>query len=155
MEAMTNQESLIQGVSEGADDAKRIATDMAASAKSGVADTVERIGRVYATLRNFGLDDALSRIGLQKRRSGMYSGAVGFGAGFLTGAVTAMLVAPQSGLDTRRLIERKVRALLGAEVTQDVPDKTEKTGKKGRDDGKDNGADAFDQKQATRSPADL
>lgn len=107
-----NTDTILKGVTEKANEASEVAQEVTAAAKSNIGDTIERISRVYATLRHLGLDDVLGTIGLQRRQSSASAVALGFGAGFLAGAGTALVFAPMSGRATRRMLASNFRQFL-------------------------------------------
>jgi len=112
-----NSETILKGVTEKANEASEVAHEMTAAAKTNIGDTVERLSRVYATMRRLGLDDLLSTVGLQRKQSSGSAVALGFGAGFVVGAGAALIFAPMSGRATRRMLSNNMRQFLdgGAE----------------------------------------
>ena len=84
-----------------ATDAKSTVESAAVGARSTFFDGLEKVTKIAAAVRAFGLDDALLRVGLQRRRS-MFSEFGVFGAGFLAGAAVAVLATPLSGRALRR-----------------------------------------------------
>jgi len=70
-------------------------------ARSGFMEGLEKVTKIAAVVRAFGLDDALFRVGLQRRRS-FFSDLGVFGAGFAAGAAVAVLSTPLSGRALRR-----------------------------------------------------
>lgn len=107
-----NTENILRGASEKATEATEAASEMAYGAKSGILDLVARVAKVYGTIQSLGLDDVLSRVGLQKRRSGALGIVAGFSAGLVAGAGLALVLAPMSGEKTRRFVKDKFKAAL-------------------------------------------
>lgn len=76
----------------------------AQGARSGFLEGLEKVTKIAGVVRAFGLDDALFRVGLQRRRS-FFADLGVFGAGFTAGAAVTMLSTPLSGRAMRgRLI---------------------------------------------------
>jgi gas vesicle protein len=105
---------VVDGVRNGARRAWDVTEHAATNAKSGVEevaqgarstffDTLEKVTKVAAAVRAFGLDDALLRVGLQRRRS-LFADMGVFGAGFIAGAAVAAISTPLSGRALRRQI---------------------------------------------------
>lgn len=108
-----NTENILKGASDKASEATAVASEMAHEAKSGILDLVARVAKVYGTLQSLGLDDVLSQVGLQKRRSGALGIVAGFSAGLVAGAGLALVLAPMSGEKTRRFVKDKFKSALG------------------------------------------
>lgn len=107
-----NTENILKGASAKATEATEAASEIAQEAKSGILDLVARVAKVYGTLQSLGLDDVLSRVGLQKRRSSALGIVAGFSAGLVAGAGLALVLAPMSGEKTRRLMRDKLKTAL-------------------------------------------
>ncbi|MBL8744370.1 MAG: YtxH domain-containing protein [Myxococcales bacterium] len=161
-----NTDTILKGVTEKANEASEVAHDMTAAAKSNIGDTVERLSRVYATLRRLGLDDVLGTIGLQRKHSSASAVALGFGAGFLAGAGTALVFAPMSGRATRRMLASSFRQFLeggpegegvkskvegAVDAVKDKVDTAVRATKKTVEGAKDDVVDLFEKKDSVRS----
>lgn len=70
-------------------------------ARSTFFDGLEKVTKIAAAVRAFGLDDALLRVGLQRRRS-LFADLGLFGAGFVAGAAVTAISTPISGRALRR-----------------------------------------------------
>ena len=75
----------------------------------------------------------------KKRSGGLLAALVGFGAGTVVGAVTALLYAPQSGLETREKIKDRVSDI--SEKATDIIDQS----REAIDEAKDRMADAYEE----------
>jgi len=106
-----NPEKFPKAVSDAAATAADAARERAIPMTRKLGETAWQLAHAYAVVRSLGFADLLSRVGLQRRRSGLWDGSVGFGAGLLVGAGAALLVAPTSGAETRAMLARQVRAL--------------------------------------------
>lgn len=84
-----------------ASNAKSTVESAAEGARSSFFDGLEKVTKIAAAVRAFGLDDALLRVGLQRRRS-LFSDLGVFGAGFVAGAAVAVISTPLSGRALRR-----------------------------------------------------
>lgn len=60
--------------------------------------------RTIKQLTNYGVDDVLDMVGLERRRSHAWEKLVFFGVGALAGAGAGILLAPRSGRETREKI---------------------------------------------------
>lgn len=67
--------------------------------------------RVAKTLQSFEVDDVLGRVGLARNRSHVAENLAFLGCGILVGAGAALLLAPESGRDTRARLSRKIDEL--------------------------------------------
>jgi hypothetical protein len=74
----------------------------------GAAVAAAKSAKVFT---NVGLADMLQYVGLERRRSHVWENLAIFGAGALAGAGTALLLAPQSGRQTRKKIGEGVDTL--------------------------------------------
>lgn len=70
---------------------------------SKLADGIHAAAKLFATLRDLGVDDALGWAGLERRHGPWRSIGV-FGAGIAVGAGVGILFAPRSGKDTRKAL---------------------------------------------------
>ena len=89
----------------------------AGTAKSGILDAVSKLAEVYASVRSFGVDDLLGRVGLS-RKPGPLAGVGYFASGFVVGAGIGTLFAPMSGSDLRKRMARAVGELFSAAPRQ-------------------------------------
>lgn len=67
--------------------------------------------RIARTLQSVEVDSVLGRVGLARNRSHFAENLAYLGAGVLVGAGTALLLAPESGRDTRARLSRKIDEL--------------------------------------------
>ena len=161
-----NTDTILKGVTEKASQASEVAQDVGAAAKSNLVDTVERLSRVYATLRHLGLDDVLGTVGLQRKHSSASAVALGFGAGFVAGAGAALVFAPMSGRATRRMLASNFRQFLSGgpegegvkgkvegavETVKETVDTAVRATKKTVEGAKDDVVDLFEKKDGVRS----
>jgi len=93
-------------------------------ARSTLLDGVKTIGGIIAMLKGFQLDDGLGWVGLERRRTPLYSAAI-FGMGVAVGTGVGMLFAPKSGAELRRMILDQLKAF-GAEAQAEVKEVEEK-----------------------------
>lgn len=106
----------------------RVSTDQAASSvRSTVLDSVQAVTSLAALMRGVSANDALGWVGLSRRRSSLASMAI-FGAGFVAGAGAGLLLAPTSGADLRRNLQKGLMGLWGGakDVAEQVEAKVEK-----------------------------
>jgi gas vesicle protein len=73
------------------------------STRSALFEGIRAVTGLVATLRSFDADDALGRIGLERRRSVLYDLAI-FGAGVAVGTGVSLMLAPMSGQRLRAMI---------------------------------------------------
>jgi gas vesicle protein len=78
---------------------------------------VQGITSLASALRSLDRDDALSWIGLARRRGPFESIAI-FGAGFVAGAGAGMLLAPTSGAELRKTLWGRVMSMKGEATEQ-------------------------------------
>ena len=85
------------------DCAKRETQHVASSARSSLVDGIHALSSVVTMMRALQMDDALGWVGLARRRGPVFPLAL-FGAGMIVGTGVGMLVAPASGVRTRRAL---------------------------------------------------
>ncbi len=102
---------IVDQVRQGAADALDKTEATAESAKEGILEAIGRVSEMFQTLRGLGLDDVLSTIGLQRRRSPWLAISM-FGAGIAAGAVVGLALAPRSGKASRELLRRRFAGAL-------------------------------------------
>ncbi len=104
VDGMKNGARRAWDVTEGAAyDAKSTVESAAVGARSSFFDGLEKVTKVAAAVRAFGIADALARVGLQRRRS-FFADLGVFGAGFVAGAAVTAIATPISGRAMRRQI---------------------------------------------------
>lgn len=112
--AATSAKSTVESAAQTAAQAAAGGARTAASgARSGFFDGVEKLTKIAGVVRAFGIDDALLRMGLQRRRSFLADLGV-FGAGFAAGAAVTALSTPLSG----RALRRQLGAFFGELATK-------------------------------------
>ena len=92
------------------DSAKTGTQHAVSSARSSLFDGIHALSSVVSMLRGLEMDDALGWVGLARRRGPLVPLAL-FSAGILVGAGVGVLVAPQSGVRTRRAILDALKGL--------------------------------------------
>jgi gas vesicle protein len=114
----------------------------ATAARSTFFDGVNTVVGLAKVVRSLTADDALGWVGLARRPSAFSSFAL-FGAGLATGAAAALLFAPMTGEETRKMI---LKRLLGAEkdIEAAVKDGAKDGEKKIEETAKDIGTKAKD-----------
>jgi len=73
--------------------------------------------KIIRAVSDIGLDDVLAPMGLSRRRSHVGADLALLGAGMLVGGAAALIFAPSSGQETRRLLSEKADEL-GDAATQ-------------------------------------
>jgi len=96
--AASNAKSTVGSAAQTATEGARTA---AGGARSGFFDGIEKLTKIAGVVRAFGIDDALLRMGLQRRRS-FFADLGMFGAGFVAGAAVTAISTPLSGRALRR-----------------------------------------------------
>ena len=96
-------ENSMKNASHTVDEAKAAAGKTAHRAHSVVVDGLHATASALTALRGVALADALRSVLLPRRR-GSATAIVSFGSGFLAGAASGVLFAPQSGANMRRAI---------------------------------------------------
>ncbi|NUP13644.1 MAG: YtxH domain-containing protein [Polyangiaceae bacterium] len=126
---------LMEDVRAGAQNVVNKTESTAATAKSGVVNAIARASEIYRLMREFGLDDALRRFGLQRRRNPAIAMSL-FGAGLACGATLGVLFAPVSGAEARGFIKKRIGSQLDA-LRESAP--AQKIRQTARDVGSSNG----------------